>query len=155
MPMKKYAVKSDPQSEILKVDLPAVPIMTHNEIHEALYTVVAALAIHIDTSFTKLGVRDGKMADTLLDLSRMAGAFDPLWRQSAAALSAGPGEFGHFMVSSAENRLRFREALEKAVGLAGLDRIVLNVPKLATSSVTLLQRMFQKSNCVFVTEVTR
>lgn len=46
-------------------------------------------------------------------LWRMVTAFDPLYREAAAALSAGPTDFGHFMQERTRDRLLITEELKK------------------------------------------
>jgi hypothetical protein len=48
-------------------------------------------------------------------LPKLATGFDPLWRQSAAALSVGPTEFGQFMVEAAQSQRRFHDAVNIAM----------------------------------------
>jgi hypothetical protein len=105
-------------------------------VHEALYDLIARLADYMEVSARH---------DICREVIRMVAGFDPLWRQSVAALSVGPSEFGQFMSESARYRIHFVEEIERIVEDRRLSTLIINAFHLTSEDTDKVARLFKDS----------
>ena len=99
-----------------------VVIYPEDTLSDVLFRVVAATSEWGDGH-----IHQGQDVEDARKLGTALIGLDPLWRQAAAALSVGPGEFAHFQVEmqwGIQNHARLlREYLEKCKTEAELVKI--------------------------------